>query len=161
MLGAQSHRTATLDSNPKARSSSVLLTLLFSHSVMSLWPHGLHHARLPCPSLSPRVCSDSCPLSQWRHPTISCSIALFFSCPQCFPASGSFPVNQFFASGDWSIRASASVFPMNIQGWFSLGLIGLISLLSKGLFPSTTVWKLLLTVNQRFPQAPSWVWLIC
>ena len=112
----------------------------------SLLPHGLQHARLPCPSLSPGVCSNVCPLSQWCHPTISFSVASFFSCRQSFPASGSFPMSQIFASGGQSIgaSASASVLPMNTQGWFPLGLIGFISLMSKGLsraFSSTTVGK--------------------
>ena len=111
----------------------------------SLWPHGLQHTRLPCPSLSPRVCSDSCALSQWCHLTISSSV-IPFSHLQYFPASGSFPVSQLFTSGGQSVRAaaSASVLPMNIQDLFPLGLTGLISLLSKGLsrvFSSTTVWK--------------------
>ena len=99
----------------------------------SLWPNELQHTRLPCPSLSPGVCSTSCPLSWWCHPIISLSVAPFSSCPQSFPASGSFPVIRFFASGGQSIGASASVLPMNIQGWFPIGLIALISLLSKGL----------------------------
>ena len=109
--------------------------LLFRCSVVSdfLQPHGLQHTRLPCPLLSPRVCSNSCPLSQWCHPTISPSVIPFSSCPQSFPASGSFPMNWLFASGGQSIGASASVFPMNIQGWLPLGLTGLISLLTKGL----------------------------
>ena len=113
------------------------LLLLFSHSVVSnsLWSHGLQHARLPCPSLSPRGCSSSCPLCQWCHPTISSSVTPFSPCPQSFPASGSFPMSQFFASGNQSIGASisASVLPINIQSWFPLGLTGLISLLSKEL----------------------------
>ena len=87
----------------------------------------------PCPSLSPGVCSNSCPLSQWCHPTISSSVVSFSSCPQSFPGSGSFPVSRLFASGGQSIGSSASVFPMNIESWFPLGLTGLISLLSKGL----------------------------
>ena len=95
-----------------------LMLLLFSRSVVSdfLWPHGLQHARLPCPSPSPGVCSDLRPLSRWCHPTISSSVTLFSSCLQSFPASGSFPVSQLFASGGQSIRASASasVLPMNI-----------------------------------------------
>ena len=98
----------------------------------SLQPHGLQHTRLPCPSLSPRVCSNSCPLSWWCHPTVSSS-ATPFPCTQSCPASGSFPMSQLFTSGDQSIRTSASVLPMNIQEWFPLGLPGLISLLSKGL----------------------------
>ena len=104
-----------------------------------------HQAAL---SLSSRVCSNSCPWSQWCHPTTSSSVAPFSSCPQSFPASGSFPMNQLFASGVQSIgvSASASVLSMNIniQGWFPLGLTGLISLKSKGLsqvFSSTTVQK--------------------
>ena len=103
----------------------------------SLQPHGLQHARLPCPSLSPGVCSNSWPLSQWCHPTVSSSFTHFFSCPQSFPASGSFPVSQFFASGGQSIGASASVLLMNIQGRFPLGWTGLISLPSKGLQESS------------------------
>ena len=103
----------------------------FSDSVVSnsLWPHGLQHARFPCPSLSPRVCSNSYPLSQWCHPTISSSVTPFPSCPQSFPPSGSFPVSQFFTSSDQSIGAStsAAVLPMNIQGRFLLGSTGLIS----------------------------------
>ena len=131
--------------------------MLFSHSVMpdSLRPHGLQHTRLPCPSLSPRVCSNSCPLIQWCHPTIASSIAPFSSCPQSFPAWRSFPVSQLFASGGQSIGASASawVLPMNIQGWFPLGLTGLISFLSKGLsrvFSSTTVWNISSSVRTFF-----------
>ena len=112
----------------------------------SLPPHRLHHTRLSHPSQSPRVCSNSCPLSQWYHPTISSSIFPFSSCPQSFPASGSSPMSQLFTSGGQSIRASASasVLPMNIQGWFPLGLTGLISLQSKGLsrvFSSTAIQK--------------------
>ena len=108
--------------------------------------HGLQDTRLPCTSLSPRVCSNSYPLSQWCYLTISSSAPLFSSCPQTFPASGSFPVSQLFASGDKSIRALAlaSVFKMNIQGWFPLGLTGLISMQSKELsrvFSSIAVWK--------------------
>ena len=103
----------------------------FSSSVMSdsLQPHGLQHARLACPSLSPEVCSNSCPLSQWCHPTISSSVVPFSSCLQSFPVSGSFPVSHFFPSGGQSVgvSASASVLPMNIQDWFPLGLTGLIS----------------------------------
>ena len=101
---------------------------------MSDWPHALQHTRLPCPSLSPRVCSNSCWLSWWCHPTISSSVAPFSFSPQSFPASGSFPMSQLFTSGGQSIgtSASASVHLMNIQGWFLLELTALISLLSKG-----------------------------
>ena len=89
--------------------------LLFSHSVTSdfLRPHGQQHARLPCPSLSPRVCSDSCPLSRWCHPTISSSVIPFSSCLRSFPALGSFPKSQFFTLGGQNIGASASVLSMN------------------------------------------------
>ena len=100
----------------------------------SLWPHRLQHGRLPCPSPTPGACSNTCPSSRWCHPTISSSFVLFSSCPQSFSASGSFLVSQFFTSDGQSIGASAlaSVL-MNIQGWFPLGLTGLISLQSKGL----------------------------
>ena len=89
----------------------------------SLRPHGLQHARLLCPSPSPRVCSNSCPLSQWCHPTISSSVVPFSSQLQSFPASGSFPKSRFFSSAGQSIgvSASVSVFPMNIPNWFPLG----------------------------------------
>ena len=99
----------------------------------SLWPHGLQHVRLPCPSPTPGSCSNSCPLSWWWHPTISSSVVPFSSCLQSFPSSGSFPVSQFFTSCSQSIgvSSSASVLPMNIQDWFPLGLISLISLQSK------------------------------
>ena len=114
-----------------------LLLLLFSHQLVSdsLQPHRLQHTKLPCPSPSPGVCSNSCPLSQWCHPTISSCVVPFSSCLQSFPASGSFQMSQFFSSGGQSIGASASapVLPINIQGWFPLRLTSLISLLSKGL----------------------------
>ena len=123
------------------------LLLLLSHSLMSdsLRPHGLQHSRLPSPSPSPGVCSNSCSLSQWCHPTISSSV-IPFSCPQSFPASGSFPMSQFLESDAQSIgvSASASVLSMNIQDWFPLGLTGLIFLLSKGfsrVLSNTTVQK--------------------
>ena len=109
---------------------------------LTLGQHGLQHARLPCPSPSLGACSNSCPLSWWCHPTISSSVVPFSSCLQSFPALGSFPVSQLFTSGGQSIGSSASTLPMNIQGWFPLGLTGLISLLSKGLsrvFFNTTV----------------------
>ena len=97
----------------------------FSCSVVSdsLWPHGLQHARLPCPSPTPRVYSNSCPSNRWCHPTILSSIIPFSSCPQSFPPSRSFQMSQLFASGGQSIgvSASASALPMNIQDWFSLG----------------------------------------
>ena len=120
----------------------------FSRSVVfdSLRPHGPQHARLPCPSPIPRVHPNSCPLSRWCHPTISSSVVPFSSCLQSFPASGSFPVSQFFASGGQSVgvSASASVLPMNTQDWSPLGWTGWTSLQSKGLsrvFSNTTVQK--------------------
>ena len=103
----------------------------FSHSAMSdsLWPHGPQDGRLPCPSPTPRSCSNWCPSSQWCHPTISFSVVPFSSCLQSFPGSGSFPTNQCFSSGCQSIGASVStsVLPMNIQGRYPLGLTGLVS----------------------------------
>ena len=120
----------------------------FSCSVMSdsLKPHGLQHARLPCPSPTLGACSNSCPSSLWCHPTISSSDIPFSCCLKSFLASGSFPKSQFFTLGGQNIGVSAltSVLPMNIQEWFPLGLTGLISLLSKGLsrvFFNTTVPK--------------------
>ena len=110
----------------------------------SLQPHELQRTRLPCPSQSPGISSDSCPLSRWCHPTISSSATLFSSRLQSFPASGSFPMSQLFISGGQStgVSASASVLPMNILDWFLLELTGLISVSSKGLsrvFSNTTV----------------------
>ena len=120
----------------------------FSRSVVSnsLWPHEPLHARPPCPSSTHRVHPNPCPLSQWCHPTISSSVVPFSSCPQSFPASGSFPVSQLFTSGGQRIGVSAStpILPMNTQDWSPLGWAGWISLLSKGLsrvFFSTTVQK--------------------
>ena len=114
----------------------------------SLWPHGLQHTRLPCPSSSPGACSNSYPSSRWSHPTISPSVVPFSSSLQSFPASGSFPVSQFFTSGGQNIGVSAStnieILPMNIQGWFPLGRTGWISLQSKWLsrvFSNATVQK--------------------
>ena len=119
----------------------------FSHSVMSdsLRPHELQHARLPCPSPTPRVYPNSCPFSQWCHPTISSSVIPFSSGLQSFPTSGSFQMTQFFTSGGQNIgiSVSTSVLPMNTQDW-SLGWTGCISLQSKGLsrvFSNTTVQK--------------------
>ena len=104
-----------------------------AQSCLTLQPHGLQHARLPCSSPTPRACSNSCPSSRWCLPTISSSAIPFSSCLQSFPASGSFTMSEFFASGYQSIgaSASASVLPMNIQDWFPLGLAGLISLWSR------------------------------
>ena len=116
----------------------------FSHSVTSdsLWLQGMQHARPPCPSPTPRVYSNSCPLRQWCHPAISSSVVPFSSRLQSFPASRFFPMSQFFTSGGQSIGVSASVLPMNIQDWLPLGLTGLIFLQSKGVsrvFSNTTV----------------------
>ena len=136
--------------------------LQFSHSLVSnsLRPHGLQHARFPCPSPTPWACSNTCPSSWLCHPTISSSVIPFSSCLLSFPTSGSLPMSQLFASGSQSIgaSASASVPPMNIQDWFSLGLIDLISLQSKGLsrvFSNTTVQK-----HQFFGSELS-LWSIC
>ena len=121
----------------------------------SLWPHGLQHTRLSCRLPSPEVCSNSCPLVQWCYLTTSSSVTLFSSCPQSFPASGSFPMSQLFASGGQSIGASVSawVLPMNSQSWIPSGLTCLISLQSKWLsrvFSSTTILK-----HQFFGAQPS------
>ena len=126
----------------------------FSHSVMSdyLQPHGLQHARLPCPSPTPGAYSNSCPLSWWCHPTISFSVIPFSSCLQSFPASGAFQMSQFFASGGQSIgvSASASVLPMNIQDWVPLGWTSYISLQSKELWlygPLSAKWCLCFLIH--------------
>ena len=134
----------------KILSLSLILTfsVQFICSVMSnsLRPHGLQHARPPCPLPTPGVYPNPCPLSRWCHPTISSSIAPFSSCPQSFPASGSFQMSQLFASGGQSIgvSASTSVLPVNTQDWSPLGWTGWISLYSKGLsrvFSNTTIQK--------------------
>ena len=145
----------------------------FSLSVMSnsLHPHRVQHAMPPCPP-TPRACSNSCPSSWWCHPTISSSIVSFSSCLQSSPASGSFPMSQFLASGGQSIEASVSVLPKNIQDWFPLGLTGLISLQFKGLsrvFSNTKVQKHQFFGAQPFPWSNShihiwllekpWLWL--
>ena len=124
-------------------------------SFLTLWPHGLQHSRLPCPSPTPGACSNSCPSSRSCHPTISSSVIPFSSRLQSFSGSGSFPVSQFFISGSQRIgaSASASVLPMNIYDWSPLGWTGWISLLSRGLssiFSSTTVQK-----HQFFGTQPS------
>ena len=165
------------------------VSVQFSHSVMSdsLQPHGLQHARLPSPSPTPRAYSNSGPLSQWCHPTISSSVVPFSSCLQSFPASGFFPLSYFFASGSQSIGVSASALipPMNIQDWFPLGWTGWISLQSKGLsrvfsgenFESISTLMLrflyrptLTSINDYFweslnvvcPQKMTWDWdLVC
>ena len=141
--------------------------LLFSPLVMSdsFQPHGLRHSRLPCPSLSPGVCLNSCPLSPCDHPTISSSVTCFSSCPS--PASGSFPMSRLFSSGGQSIGASASssVLPMIIQGWFPLGLTSLISLQSKRLlrvFSSTRIPKYQFSMAQPslWSNSHSCTWLV-
>ena len=120
----------------------------------SLGPNEPQYARPPCPSPTAGVHPNPCPLSRWCHPTISSSVVPFSSCPQSFPASGSFPMSQFFASGSQRIlaSASASVLPMNIQDWFPLGWTALIlqSKVLSRVFPSTTIWKL-----QLFSAQPS------
>ena len=124
-----------------------------AQSCLTLQPHGLQQVKFPCPSSSSGACSNSCPLSQWCHPTILSSV-IPFSCLQSLLAPESFPVSLLFTSGDQSIiSASASVLPMNIQDWFPLGLTGWISLQSKGLsriFSNTTVQK-----HQFFSAQPS------
>ena len=143
------------------------ILLLFSPLVLTLRPHGLQHAKLLCPSVSSGVCSNFYPLSKWCHPTISSSVALFSSCLQSFPASGSFPISQFFTSGGQSIgdSASASVLPINIQGLFPLVLTDLISLPSKGflwVFASTKIWRHQLLGTQPFLLSSSHIctWLL-
>ena len=128
---------------------------LVAKSCPTLWPHGLQHVKLPCPSLSPGVCLNSCLLSRWCYLTISSSAAPFSFCLWSFPTSKSFPMSWLFPSGGQSTGAStsASVLPMNIQGWFPLGLNGLISLQPNRLsrvFSSTTIWK-----HQFFSVQPS------
>ena len=133
----------------------------------SLRPHGLQHARLPCLSPTPGAYSNSCPLSPCCHPTISSSVIPFSSRLQSFPASGFFPVSQFFTSGGQIIGVSASalVLPMNIQDWFPLGWTGWLSLQSKGLsrvFPNTTVLKRQFFGAQLFLKSNShiYTWLL-
>ena len=134
-----------------------MFLLLFSLSVVSdsLQSQALQQVRLPCSALSPGVCLNSCPLSRWCYLIISSSAAPFSSCLQTFPASGSFPMSWLFTLGGQSIRTSASVLPMNIQGLFPLRLAGMISLQSKGLsrvYSSITIWS-----HQFFgAQLPLW-----
>ena len=131
-----------------AEAAGSKLRTQFSHSVVSdsLWPHESQHARPPCPSPTPGVYPNPCPLSRWCHPAISSSVVPFSSCLQSLPASGSFPVGQLFIWGGQviGVSASASVLPMNTNDWSPLGWTGWISLQSKGLsrvFSSTTVQK--------------------
>ena len=146
--GAQSFHSCSrnVSSRLNITTGSSLSSVQFTRSVMSnsLQPHRLQHTRPPCPSPTPGVYTNFCPLSRWCHPIISSSVVPFCSCLQSFPASGSFPMSQFFASAGQSIgvSASTSVLPMNIQDWFPLGWTGWISLQSKGLwrvFSNTTV----------------------
>ena len=141
----------------KQQNYKIYASVQCSRSVVSasLQPHGLQHARLPCPPPTLRACSDSSPLTWWCHPTISSSVIPFSSCLQSFPESGSFPMSQFFTSGGQSIgiSASESFLQMNIQCWFPLGLTCLISLQSKvfsRIFSSATIWK-----HQFFSTQPS------
>ena len=139
------------ETNPRFNSNTQMdqwTSVQFSRSVLSnsLRSHESQHARPPCPSPTPGVYSDSCPSSRWCHPTISSSVIPFSSCLQSFPASGSFPMNQFSVSSGQRIgvSASASVLSMKLQGWFILGLSGLVSLQSKGfsrIFSNTTIQK--------------------
>ena len=123
----------------------ILGLLFFSYLVMSnsLWPQGLQHARSPCPSLSPRACSNSCPVSQWCQPTISSSVTRFSSCPQSFPESGSFPMTRLFTLGGQSIgvSASTSVLLMKPHDWSTLGRISLQSKELSRIFSNTTIQK--------------------
>ena len=130
-------------------------------SCPALQPYELQDARFPCPSISAWVCSNSCPLSHWSHPTISFSIPSFSSCPQFFPATESFRVNWLFSSGGQNIRTSVSVsiLPMNIQGWFPLELTELVSFLSNCLsrvFLSTRVWKHQFLIRKIQIQTTMW-----
>ena len=120
------------------------VSVQFSSSVVSnsLRPLGLQYVRLPCPSPTPRACSNSCPLSQWCYPTISSSVVPFSYCLQSCPASVSFPKSHFFTSGGQSIGASASVFPMNIQDWFPLEIQGTLkSLLQHHSSKTSILWR--------------------
>ena len=142
--------------NPGVRSVQFSLSVVSA----SLRLHEPQHSRPPCPSPTPGAYSNSCPLSRWCHPTISSSVVPFSSCPQSLPASGSFQMRQFLASGGQSIgvSASASVLPRNIQDWFPLEWTGWISLQSKGfsrVFSNTTVQK-----HQLFGTQPS-LWSNC
>ena len=152
-LGIDIHFALRMVEMEFKRETAVVVQSL-SHVWLFVTPR-MWHTRLLCPPLSPGVYSNSCPLSQWCHPAVSSSVIPFSSCPQSFPPSGSFPLSQHFASGGQSIgtSASASVLPMNIQGWFPFRLTGLISLLFKGLsrvFSNITVQK-----HQFFSVQPS------
>ena len=133
--------------------------VLFSCSAVSnsLRPHGLQHTRPPCPLLSPWVYSNSCSLTWWCHPAISSSVIPFSSCPQSFPASQSFPVSWLFTSGGQSAgaSASASILPMNNQGWFPLGRTGLICLSDSQESSPTTQFKSISSLVLSFPYSPT------
>ena len=147
-----------------------IVSVQFSCSVVShsLWPHGLQHARPPCPSPTPGVYLSSCPLSRWCHPTISSLVVPFSSCLQSFPASGPLPMSQFFSSGGQStgVSASASVLPINIQDRFPLGWTGWISLQSKGLLVEINFaqlkfqQKVMTKVNEDFKRSWKFPWLL-
>ena len=128
---------------------------LVAQSCLTLWCKGTQHSRPPCPSPTPQACPNSCPLSQWCHPTFSSCVIPFSSCFQSFPASGSFPVSQFFTSHGQSIGAStsASVISVNIQDRFPLGLTGWISLQSRGL--STPWFKSIISFLISFLYSPT------
>ena len=130
----------------KSKSISDIWFSSVAQSCPTLRPHELQHARPPCPSWTPRVHPNPCPLSRWCHPTISSSVIPFSSCPQSFPASGSFQMNQLFTSGGQStgVSASTSVLPVNTQDWFPLGWTGWISLLSKGLSRVFSIYLILI-----------------
>ena len=158
--------SANLKSEYMLQSTSVQFTSV-SQSCPTLWPHGLQHARPPCPSPAPGVYSNSCPLSWWCHPAISSSVIPFFFRLQSFPASGFFPINKFFTSDGQSIgvAASASVLPMNIQDWSPLGWTGWISLQSRGLsrvFSNTAIQKHQFFSAQLSSQSNSYIhtWLL-
>ena len=141
-------RELMIENFPNLR-KNINLHIQFSsvtQSCPTLWPNEPQHARPPCPSPTPGVYPNSCPSSRWCHPAISSSVVPLSSCPQSFPASGSFLMNQLFTWGGRSIRVSAltSLLPINTQDWLSLGWTGWISLQSKGLsrsFSNTTVQK--------------------
>ena len=149
MNSTQKIRNRGMSFFPAWSLTTLIFAIVVAQSLSHVWhveTPWLHHSRLPCLSPSPRACSNSCPLSQWCHPTISSSVIPFSSCPLCSPASESFQMSQLFASGgqNTGVSASASVLPMNIQDWFPLGWTGWISLQSKGLsrvFSNTTVQK--------------------
>ena len=146
MPGWKNHKLESRLPGEISTASDMQIVVVQSLSVSdSLGPHGLPHTRLPCLALSPRLYSNSCPLSQWCHPTISFSVSPFSSCPQSFAGSASFPMNLLFDSSGQSIGAStsASALPMNIQSWFPLELTGWSPCSSKDsqVFSSTTIWK--------------------